>query len=102
MGIRGLGEGNVSQSVGASGRGATQSQGLGQADRMRVTANEARAFAAAAALQPRRVDALPVTHFAAAAAEASSVASAAAPAAADAHGAMGALLQSADSVTEAH
>ena len=95
MGIRGLGEGNVSQSVGASGRGATQSQGLGQADRMRVTANEARAFAAAAALQPRRVDALPVTHFAAAAAEASSVASA------DAHGAMGALLQSADSVTEA-
>ena len=100
VGIRGLGEGNVSQSVGASGRGATQSQGMGQADRMRVTANEARAFAAAAALQPRRVDALPVTHFAAAPA-ASSVASAAAPAAADAHGAMGALLQSADGVTEA-
>ena len=82
VGIRGLGEGNVSQSVGASGRGATQSKGLGQADRMRVTANEARAFAAAAALQPRRVDALPVTRFAAAAAEASSAASAAAPAAA--------------------
>lgn len=87
VGIRGLGEGNVSQSVGASGRGATQSQGLDQADRMRVTANEARAFAAAAALQPRRVDALPVTHFAA-------------PAAADTHSAMGALLQSADGVTE--
>lgn len=101
VGIRGLGEGNVSQSVGASGRGAPQSQGMGQADRMRVTANEARTFAAATALQPRRVDALPVTHFAAAAAEASNVASAAAPAAADAHSAMNALLQSADGVTEA-
>lgn len=101
VGIRGLGEGNVSQSVGASGRGAPQSQGMGQADRMRVTANEARAFAAAAALQPRRVDALPVTHFAAAAEAASSVASAAAPAAADTHSALNALLQSADSLTEA-
>jgi len=101
VGIRGLGEGNVSQSVGASGRGATHSQGMGQADRLRVTANEARAFATAAALQPRRVDALPVTHFAAAAAEASNAASAAAPAAADTHSAVGALLQSADGVTEA-
>lgn len=102
VGIRGLGEGNVSQSVGASGRGATHSQGMGQADRMRVTANEARAFATAVALQPRRVDALPVTHFAAAAAaEASNAASAAAPAAADTHSALGALLQSADGVTEA-
>ncbi|WP_462386498.1 M48 family metalloprotease [Acidovorax sp. Q11] len=101
VGIRGLGEGNVSQSVGASGRGATHSQGMGQADRLRVTANEARAFATAAALQPRRVDALPVSHFAAAAAEASNAASAAAPAAADTHSALGALLQSADGVTEA-
>ncbi len=102
VGIRGLGEGNVSQSVGASGRGATHSQGMGQPDRLRVTANEARAFATAAALQPRRVDALPVTHFAAAAAaEASNAASAAAPAAADTHSALGALLQSADGVTEA-
>lgn len=101
VGIRGLGEGNVSQSVGASGRGATQGQGQGQgqADRMRVTADEARSFAAAVALQPRRMDALPVPPLATAATP--DAPPAPPTTAADPQSPMGALLQSVDGVTEA-
>ncbi len=57
VGIRGLGEGNVSNSVGAGDRGGSQSQGLSAADRLRVSADRARVFAASATLVPRRVDA---------------------------------------------
>lgn len=102
VGIRGLGEGNVSNSVGSGERGGSQSQGLGAADSLRVNADQARVFAASATLVPRRVDALPVPGLAApAAAAAGAPPIGQAPSAVGGGVAFGSLLQSVDSVTEA-
>lgn len=98
VGIRGVNEGNVASPMGASGRGGSQSAGLGDAERLRANADQAKAFATAAGLQQRRVDALPVPPVTATKPAAPS---GAAPAGSDAGGALGSLLQSVDGVTEA-
>lgn len=101
VGIRGLGEGNVSHAVGAGERGGNQSQGLGEADRLRVSADLARAFGASAALKPRRVDALPVPPLAVAAGAVAAPAGPLSSTNADSGSAIGSLLQSVDGVSEA-
>ena len=57
VGIRGLGEGDVSRSP-MGGKIATQTELLNHADRLRASADSARAFASTAALQSRSVEAL--------------------------------------------
>ncbi|MDQ1260129.1 MAG: hypothetical protein QG643_1953, partial [Pseudomonadota bacterium] len=52
VGIRGLGEGDVSRSP-MGGKNATQTELLNHADRLRASADSARAFASTAALQSR-------------------------------------------------
>lgn len=102
VGIRGLGEGNVSNSVGVGERGGSQSQGLGAAESLRVNADQARLFAASATLVPLRVDALPVPALAAPAAAAPGATPVGqAPSAAGGGAALGSLLQAVGGVTEA-
>lgn len=98
VGIRGLGEGDVSRSTG-SGRGARSTESLHQTDRLRTTAESAQAFAKAAALQVRPVETLPVPALPAATPASEAVAPA--PARAEGDDAMGRLLQSVEGVTDA-
>lgn len=97
-GIRGLGEGDVSRSTGG-GRGARSAEGLNQADRLRATAESARAFAMAAALQPRRIDALPVPPLPAS--TASAAVATTLPVRAEGDDAIGRMLQSVEGVSDA-
>lgn len=98
VGIRGLGEGDVSRSTG-SGRGARSTESLHHTDRLRATAESAQAFAKAAALQARPVEILPVPALPTILP--SSGATVPAPARAESDDAMGRLLQSFESVTDA-
>lgn len=97
VGIRGLGEGDVSRSP-VGGRTASGAQPLQQLDRWRASADSARTFASTAAFQSRTVDALPVPAL-----MPSAAASGAEPPQAGAGGdpALGRMLQSVEGMTEA-
>lgn len=102
VGIRGLGEGDVSRAP-VGGRTASGAQSLQQLDRWRASADSARTFASTAALQSRTVDALPVPALTPSAAASSAEASATEPPQAGAGGdpALGRMLQSVEGMTEA-
>ncbi len=102
VGIRGLGEGDVSRSV-VVGSKASRSEGLNQADRWRAGTDSARAFAKTAALQARAVEALPTPVLPPSAPASGAEASAAVSPQAGTGGdlALGRLLQSVEGVTEA-
>lgn len=97
VGIRGLGEGDVSRAT-AGGPRASSFGNLNQAGRLRANADSARAFATAAALQARKVEALTVPALPpsvpASNAEPQQVGTAGDPA-------LGRLLQSVEGMTEA-
>lgn len=97
VGIRGLGEGDVSRSTGG-GRGARSTESLLQIERLRISGESAHAFAKSAALHARPVETLPVPALSAVA-PASEVVTPA-PARVEGDDAMGRLLQSVESVTE--
>lgn len=98
-GIRGLGEGEVSRSTGG-GRVGSPGEGLQQADRLRASAENARTFAAAASLQARRVESLPVPALPSSASEAVAE-TPPAPVRAENGDVLGHLLKSVESVTDA-
>ncbi|GAA4426915.1 M48 family metalloprotease [Acidovorax lacteus] len=97
-GIRGLGEGDVARATGAGRTGAAHTDVLRHLDEAHTAADEARAFAQAAALHVRAVESLPGGPVATAASgSAAAGASAGATVGAD----PGTLLQSVDAITEA-
>ena len=102
VGIRGLGEGDVSHSV-VGGPKASRSENLNQADRLRAVADSARAFAKDAALQTRTVESLPIPALPPSAPASGAEASAAVSPQAGTGGdfALGRLLQSVEGMTEA-
>ncbi len=102
VGIRGLGEGDVSHSV-VGGPKASRSENLNQADRLRAVADSARAFAKDAALQTRTVESLPIPVLPPSAPASGAEASAAVSPQAGTGGdfALGRLLQSVEGMTEA-
>lgn len=95
VGIRGLGEGDVSRSSGGA-RGTAPSAGLRQIEDLRASPENARSFAAKAALLARSVEALPAP----AVSSPRSVAVLASPPVTGGDAALPDLLQSVDGMTE--
>ena len=102
VGIRGLGEGDVSRSP-VGGRKAPNTELLNHADRLRASADSARAFASTAALQTRTVEALAVPALPPSIPASSAEAAATAPPQAGVAGdpALARMLQSIESMTDA-
>ena len=100
VGIRGLGEGDVARATGGGRTAAANADVLRQIDEAHTAADEAQAFAQAAALQVRAVEPLPAA-APGTVASAQRSATAASPAGGSVPTDPGALLQSLDAITDA-